>query len=167
MEDEVVTEFAYNQLEQSKSPDGREIQINLTGFLNAKNAKEFMGELWELLLTAQTAPDGIPPKLIELKKQELLSKKEEEQRLLEKSRLEELSLHSERKENNEELRRSKRHYEHRSYSRSPEKERKRQDRSNSVEDKTNSNLRGRRRSACPARGACRGSPSRRPGTAGL
>ena len=56
------------------------IQINLTGFLNGKNAREFMGELWDLLISAQNSPDGIPPKLVELKKQELL-KREEEQRV--------------------------------------------------------------------------------------
>ncbi len=47
------------------------MQINLTGFLNAKKAREFMGELWTHLADANEAEDGIPPALIELKKVEL------------------------------------------------------------------------------------------------
>lgn len=68
------------------------MQINLTGFLNAKKSREFMGEcilpilsedrqptvisgeLWQHLIDAQTSPDGIPPALIELKKEELRKK---------------------------------------------------------------------------------------------
>lgn len=73
-EDEVLSEFIYNQLEESNSPDARMMQINITGFMNSRNAREFMAELWELLLSAMTASNGIPPKLIEEKKQELLKK---------------------------------------------------------------------------------------------
>lgn len=51
-EDEVLVEFVIEQLAQ-KDPDGRSIQINLTGFLNSKMAREFMAELWDLLLAAQ------------------------------------------------------------------------------------------------------------------
>lgn len=47
------------------------MQINLTGFLDGKKAREFMGELWQLLLSGQAMHDGIPPELIELKKEEL------------------------------------------------------------------------------------------------
>lgn len=47
------------------------MQINLTGFLDGKKAREFMGELWQLLLSGQATHDGIPPELIELKKEEL------------------------------------------------------------------------------------------------
>jgi hypothetical protein len=36
------------------------MQINLTGFLNARRAREFMGEMWALLGEAQNSPDGIP-----------------------------------------------------------------------------------------------------------
>ena len=52
MEDDVVTEFIFNQLE-AKDPDPRKMQINLTGFLNGKNARLFMGELWTHLNSAQ------------------------------------------------------------------------------------------------------------------
>ena len=41
-------------------PDGKDIQINLTGFLNAKNARLFVEELWILLLSAMDSPEGVP-----------------------------------------------------------------------------------------------------------
>lgn len=47
------------------------MQINLTGFLNAKRAREFLGELWQLMIDAQNTDDGIPPSLIALKMQQL------------------------------------------------------------------------------------------------
>lgn len=47
------------------------MQINLTGFLNGKNARMFMSDLWDLLLSAQESVTGIPDQLIELKKEEI------------------------------------------------------------------------------------------------
>lgn len=47
------------------------MQINLTGFLNGKNARTFMGELWELLLSAQESVSGIPEQFMEKKKEEI------------------------------------------------------------------------------------------------
>ena len=35
-EDDVVIDYAINQLEESNHPDPKAVQINLTGFLNAK-----------------------------------------------------------------------------------------------------------------------------------
>jgi len=52
-------------------PDGKEMQINLTGFLNAKNARVFMHELWELLISAMDNIGGIPAKFLEQKKEEI------------------------------------------------------------------------------------------------
>lgn len=52
------------------------MQINLTGFLNGRNAREFMGELWGLMNSAQVTKDGIPPELIELKKLEITQRQE-------------------------------------------------------------------------------------------
>ena len=51
------------------------IQINLTGFLGGSKARIFVGELWSLLASAQSAPDGIPPELVEMKKNELQKSK--------------------------------------------------------------------------------------------
>jgi len=70
MEDDVVVEYVFTQLEEIKL-DPKMMQINLTGFLNAKRSREFMAELWQLLVDAQMSPDGIPASLIEKKIQEL------------------------------------------------------------------------------------------------
>ena len=47
------------------------MQINLTGFLNGKKAREFMGELWALLISAQNSGDGIPEEFVNQKKDEI------------------------------------------------------------------------------------------------
>lgn len=56
-------------------PDPKEMQINLTGFLNPKNARVFLGELWEHLCSAQDNIGGIPAKFVEQKKEEIKRKK--------------------------------------------------------------------------------------------
>lgn len=53
----------------------------MTGFLNGKNARQFMDELWALLLSAQDSESGIPEELIAQKKEEIL-KREEDAKLL-------------------------------------------------------------------------------------
>ena len=65
------------------------MQINLTGFLGGSKARLFIGELWNLLASAQTSPDGIPLELVEMKKKELLKRQEEDDRLREIRRREE------------------------------------------------------------------------------
>ena len=56
---------------QLQYPDARIMQINLTGFLDGKNAREFMAELWTLLISAEDSADGIPAAILEQKKDEL------------------------------------------------------------------------------------------------
>ena len=51
------------------------MQINITGFLNGKNARVFMKELWELLLSAQNNIGGIPSAFLEKKKEEIRQRK--------------------------------------------------------------------------------------------
>ncbi len=51
------------------------MQINLTGFLGGSKARLFIGELWNLLASAQSSPDGIPAELVEMKKKEILKAK--------------------------------------------------------------------------------------------
>jgi hypothetical protein len=53
-----------------QAPDPRDIQINITGFLESKT-KIFMKELWSLLISAQNNIHGIPTEMLEQKKQEL------------------------------------------------------------------------------------------------
>lgn len=49
----------------------------MTGFLNGKNARQFMDELWALLLSAQDSDTGIPSEFIEEKKEEILKRERE------------------------------------------------------------------------------------------
>lgn len=56
-------------------PDPKKMQINLTGFLNGKNARTFMTDLWDLLLNAQESSHGIPDQFVELKKEEMKKRK--------------------------------------------------------------------------------------------
>lgn len=51
------------------------MQIMLTGFLGKTKARTFMGELWNLLMDAQTNEYGIPQEMIEQKKAEMAKKK--------------------------------------------------------------------------------------------
>lgn len=71
LDDEVVYDYVFNQLEETRFPDGRTMQINLTGFLDGKRAREFMDKLWCLLLDAQSTSDGIPTALVEERKEEI------------------------------------------------------------------------------------------------
>jgi serine/arginine repetitive matrix protein 1 len=88
LEDDVVIEFIFNQLEESdaRGPDPRKMQINLTGFLNGKNARLFMAELWKMLDSAQQNESGIPAELLEAKKEEIKNRQEEADRLQENLR---------------------------------------------------------------------------------
>ena len=60
-----------NFLSSGESPNPRELQLNLTGFLE-KKAGPFVAELWEQLHEAAAAPNGIVPSLLEARKAELL-----------------------------------------------------------------------------------------------
>ena len=72
--------------------------MNITGFLNGKNARLFMQvsgqlglggestrdslqELWDLLVSAQESVGGIPAKFLELKKEQLREEREEQDRI--------------------------------------------------------------------------------------
>jgi len=73
-EDEIVLDYLINQLEQKQYPDPKEVQINITGFINGKNAKEFVGELWPMLISATTNGTGIPQSILDAKKREIQSR---------------------------------------------------------------------------------------------
>ena len=55
-------------------PDIKSLQIQLTGFLD-KDTPKFCKELWNLCLSAQTNPQGVPKELLEAKKLELIQEK--------------------------------------------------------------------------------------------
>lgn len=59
--------------------DPRKMQINLTGFLNAKNARAFMAKLWAHLVSASESDVGISEEIVQTKVREI---EEEEVRSL-------------------------------------------------------------------------------------
>jgi serine/arginine repetitive matrix protein 1 len=66
-----------------QAPDPRDIQINITGFLESKT-KIFMKELWSLLISAQNNIHGIPTEMLEQKKQELEKERREKELISQK-----------------------------------------------------------------------------------
>ncbi|KAF0990852.1 hypothetical protein HZS_1085 [Henneguya salminicola] len=76
-EDELVIDYVYEMLENEKFPNPQKMQIHLTGFLEAKNARTFMRELWYFLQSAEQN-DGIPKEFIELRMAELAAKEKQE-----------------------------------------------------------------------------------------
>lgn len=56
-------------------PNIKHIQIQLTGFLGAKECAAFCKELWNLMLSAQQSPQGVPKELLEAKKAEMKQEK--------------------------------------------------------------------------------------------
>lgn len=89
-DDDVVIELCSNLLQGARyvrrdwstgtehadiqQPDIKSLQIQLTGFLD-KDTPKFCKELWDLCLSAQKSPNGIPQELLEAKKQELIQEK--------------------------------------------------------------------------------------------
>lgn len=55
-------------------PDIKRLQIQLTGFLD-KDTPTFCKDLWNLCLSAQSSPQGVPKELLEAKKLELMQEK--------------------------------------------------------------------------------------------
>lgn len=54
--------------------NGKEVQIQITGFME-KNTGKFMKELWSLLLSAQKNASGVPQQFLDAKEEELRKKK--------------------------------------------------------------------------------------------
>ncbi|KAI1978400.1 hypothetical protein LOZ53_003205 [Ophidiomyces ophidiicola] len=73
-EDDVVIELCFNLLEGSRFPNVKHLQIQLTGFLDKDTAK-FCKDLWNLCISAQSNPQGVPKELLEAKKLELIQEK--------------------------------------------------------------------------------------------
>ncbi|CAH9094285.1 unnamed protein product [Cuscuta europaea] len=79
IEDEVLINFIYGLLE-GKDVNGKEIQIQLTGFME-RNTGKFMKELWSLLLSAQNNASGVPQQFLDAKEEETRKKKVESDRV--------------------------------------------------------------------------------------
>ena len=73
-EDDIVINMIINLLEK-ETIDPKRMQMELTGFLE-KKTKQFMDELWTLLVDAQSQPSGIPLAFIQQKKAEILKRQE-------------------------------------------------------------------------------------------
>ena len=82
------------------------MQINLTGFLNGKYARMFMGELWAMLDSAQNSEAGIPTDLLNAKMDELKDRKSEDVKLKESLRklADSMGAEAQRQENAEDVR---------------------------------------------------------------
>ncbi|XP_031486310.1 uncharacterized protein LOC116254844 [Nymphaea colorata] len=78
-EDEVLINFIFGLLE-GKNVDGKQVQIQLTGFME-KNTGKFMKELWSLLLSAQKNISGVPQQFLDAKEEETKKKKAEADRI--------------------------------------------------------------------------------------
>ncbi|KAI9835176.1 MAG: hypothetical protein M1819_002546 [Sarea resinae] len=83
-EDDVVIELCFNLLEGARFPNIKVLQIQLTGFLDKDTAK-FCKELWNLCLSAQSNPQGVPKELLEAKKLELIQEKIEAEKAAEET----------------------------------------------------------------------------------
>ncbi|XP_019178506.1 PREDICTED: serine/arginine repetitive matrix protein 1 isoform X5 [Ipomoea nil] len=79
IEDEVLINFIYSLLE-GKDVNGKEVQIQLTGFME-RNTGKFMKELWSLLLSAQNNASGVPQQFLDAKEEETRKKKAETDRI--------------------------------------------------------------------------------------
>lgn len=69
-----------------QEPNGKKIQLNTTAFLHAKKSREFMGDLWRHLLSAQQSADGIAQSLVEAKSAEIRHERVRRQRQAESGR---------------------------------------------------------------------------------
>ncbi|XP_027345183.1 serine/arginine repetitive matrix protein 1 isoform X2 [Abrus precatorius] len=78
-EDEVLINFIHSLLD-AKEVNGKEVQIQITGFME-KNTGKFMKELWVLLLSAQKNASGVPQQFLDAKEEELQKKKAENDRI--------------------------------------------------------------------------------------
>ncbi|EFW14363.1 SRm160/300 splicing coactivator [Coccidioides posadasii str. Silveira] len=84
-EDDVVIELCFNLIEGSRFPNIKHLQIQLTGFLD-KDTPKFCKDLWNLCLSAQSNPQGVPKELLEAKKLELIQEKLDAEKAAEEAR---------------------------------------------------------------------------------
>ncbi|KAI8841005.1 PWI domain-containing protein, partial [Chytriomyces cf. hyalinus JEL632] len=70
IEDEVLINYIFAMLEENKTLDPKQLQINLTDFL-AKQTPAFVTELWDLMISAQSNVAGIPQSFLDAKMAEV------------------------------------------------------------------------------------------------
>ncbi|KAI7676928.1 hypothetical protein KC319_g4204 [Hortaea werneckii] len=77
--DEILSGLVTGFIQDNRYPNIKKFQIYLAGFLD-KETPEFCQHLWNLLLSAQESETGVPQELLEVKKQELINERIEEER---------------------------------------------------------------------------------------
>lgn len=72
-DDEVTLECIMGQLDHklNQYPDPKDMQISITGYMNEGQAKDFIGVLWPLLMSATENGTGIPQVIIDAKRNKL------------------------------------------------------------------------------------------------
>ncbi|KAF1989657.1 PWI domain-containing protein [Aulographum hederae CBS 113979] len=74
-DDEITVIYALELL-LDKNPQIKKAQVSLSPFLTNKKAAAFCKEFWNLVLSAQDSPHGVPPELIAQKKKEIQEEKQ-------------------------------------------------------------------------------------------
>ena len=69
-EDDILVGMVCNQLRE-KPIDVKTMAAELTMFIRQEGAMRFLSSLWNLLLEAQSSPDGLPAALVQEKVREL------------------------------------------------------------------------------------------------
>lgn len=70
-DDDIVVEFIYEMLQAEDQPDIKAIKEQMDDFIGKDESLKFCEELWALLLSGQSDPDGIPEQLLEQRKRQL------------------------------------------------------------------------------------------------
>lgn len=69
-DDDVVIDYVGELLQAEDEPDIKMIHLQMQDFLGQEQAMKFCETLWDLLISAQEDPDGIPAQLLEQRRKE-------------------------------------------------------------------------------------------------
>lgn len=69
-DDDVVIDYVSELLQAEDEPDIKMIHLQMQDFLGQEQAMKFCETLWDLLMSAQDDPDGIPTQLLEQRRKE-------------------------------------------------------------------------------------------------
>ena len=121
VEDEILDNLIMSSLEDPELCP-KKLQILITGFLE-KDTQKFILKLWRLLLSAQTNPLGVPQQIINERRQELLKKKRELEKIhdnLKGHSLKNIKKHQEKRDSRSSSSEEEKKYKIKSRSRSDE-----------------------------------------------
>lgn len=69
-DDDVVIDYVSELLQAEDQPDIKMIHLQMQDFLGKEEAMKFCETLWDMLMSAQDDPDGIPTQLLEQRRKE-------------------------------------------------------------------------------------------------